>query len=145
MNLPPPHLARPSSETPRRGSRAALWTFLGWLGALLAARLVSVSGWALPPCALRAITGVPCPFCGSTRAAVAVAQGELGTAVQLNPLFGGLGLWILVWFGSWLIDRATGSQLEARLVRWSKRRTALWLLGTATAANWVYLCFYLPP
>ena len=37
-------------------------------------------------CLLRATTGMPCPFCGSTTAAVAVGRGDLVTALRASPL-----------------------------------------------------------
>jgi hypothetical protein len=39
----------------------------------------------VPPCPLRTVTGVPCPFCGMTRGVTAAVHGELGRAVFLNP------------------------------------------------------------
>ena len=36
-------------------------------------------------CPLRATTGVPCPFCGMTRAVVAAVHGHLGTSLSFNP------------------------------------------------------------
>jgi hypothetical protein len=40
-----------------------------------------------PPfaCPMRAITGVPCPLCGMTRACVAALHGHLGTSLAFNP------------------------------------------------------------
>ena len=40
-----------------------------------------------PPlaCPLRSLTGVPCPFCGMTRAVVAAAHGHLGASLAFNP------------------------------------------------------------
>jgi hypothetical protein len=63
---------------------------LGWGGAALAAiallpflaELVA----RLPSCALRAAFALPCPACGSGRALVALAQGELTAALRWNPL-----------------------------------------------------------
>jgi hypothetical protein len=61
----------------------------GWVAG--AAVAVSVAG-ALAPwrpatlCLLRATTGVPCPFCGSTTAAVRAAQGDLLGALAANPV-----------------------------------------------------------
>jgi hypothetical protein len=39
-----------------------------------------------PGCALRAITGVPCPLCGMTHATVALGAGDLAGAVAAHPL-----------------------------------------------------------
>ena len=36
-------------------------------------------------CPLRAITGIPCPLCGMTRACVAAVHGHLATSLAFNP------------------------------------------------------------
>jgi hypothetical protein len=40
-----------------------------------------------PPaaCPLRSATGIPCPFCGMTRAVVAAVHGHLGSSLAFNP------------------------------------------------------------
>ena len=40
-----------------------------------------------PPfaCPLRAATGVPCPFCGMTRAVVALVHGHVAASLAFNP------------------------------------------------------------
>ena len=39
----------------------------------------------VPPCPLRTLTGVPCPFCGMTRGVTAAVHADLARAVFLNP------------------------------------------------------------
>lgn len=49
-----------------------------------------------PPtlCLLRAVTGVPCPFCGGTTAAVDLGHGRLVDALRASPLAVALiGVW----------------------------------------------------
>jgi hypothetical protein len=58
-------------------------------------RLHAATGLTLI-CPLRAVTGVPCPFCGGTTAAVALAAGDLGGALAANPLVPVLALAMLV-------------------------------------------------
>jgi hypothetical protein len=85
------------------------------------------------PCLLRAWTGIPCPFCGGTRALNALRQGEFLGALFWNPLVvigfvGGLGAaFYCVW------RKETGFSIEF----W--RRAILWAL----ALNWVYLVIFL--
>lgn len=48
------------------------------------------AAWPLLPhpavaCPLRAATGIPCPFCGMTRAVVAAVHGHLGASLAFNP------------------------------------------------------------
>jgi len=40
-----------------------------------------------PPCLFRALTGLTCPGCGSTRAIHQILHGHFATAFMLNPLF----------------------------------------------------------
>lgn len=39
-----------------------------------------------PPCPFRALTGLLCPGCGTTRGFHQLLQGDLLTAIRLNPL-----------------------------------------------------------
>lgn len=39
-----------------------------------------------PPCPLKTMTGVPCPFCGMTHATVALGRGDLHAALHYHPL-----------------------------------------------------------
>jgi len=61
-----------------------------WGGVVLAILAVRPSlplvATYLPRCALRTITGVPCPTCGATRATVALLDGRLLDSLALNPL-----------------------------------------------------------
>ncbi len=41
----------------------------------------------LPLCPLHELTGLWCPFCGSTRASYALLHGQLNTALHDNALF----------------------------------------------------------
>jgi len=40
-----------------------------------------------PPCLFRALTGLTCPGCGSTRAMHQILHGHFAAAFMLNPLF----------------------------------------------------------
>ena len=51
------------------------------------------------PCPLYELTGLSCPGCGLTRAAVALSRGELRTALSYNAMlvpYGGYVGWLAV-------------------------------------------------
>lgn len=48
--------------------------------------LAHLPGGIGPPCPLRAMTGVPCPFCGTTTAIRDAGGGHLRAAVSAAPL-----------------------------------------------------------
>jgi hypothetical protein len=56
------------------------------LGAVYPLLLAHDGYHGLPPCPLRALTGVPCPFCGMTTATVAITHGHWAAADAANPL-----------------------------------------------------------
>ena len=53
--------------------------------------LAIAAAWPILPlhpevaCPLRALTGVPCPLCGMTRAIVAAVHGHVGESLAFNP------------------------------------------------------------
>jgi hypothetical protein len=60
-------------------------------GAVLLAAAVGLAVLHLPGrprtvCLLRAVTGIPCPLCGGTTAAVQVGRGDLLGALRASPL-----------------------------------------------------------
>ena len=80
---------------------------------LLSALQQAAPGRRLFLCPLRAITGIPCPLCGGTTAAISLARGEVGEALVANP-FAVVGAAIVVlapmlyWSGvRWRTGRAT--------------------------------------
>ena len=50
-----------------------------------AGALVERDGGLLPPCPFRAATGLPCPFCGGTRAFALAARGDGGWLTYNAP------------------------------------------------------------
>ncbi len=96
-DLPP----RLDSEPSKRRSLGPLWA-VGLIAlALIVAHLVELWQVPLPQCTTRSLTGLPCPFCGSTRTMMAAARGDFVRAAALNPLmFMGLVV-LLAWFGVW--------------------------------------------
>ncbi|MDD2709393.1 MAG: DUF2752 domain-containing protein [Verrucomicrobiae bacterium] len=76
---PNPSKFRAKLETFIPLTALGLFAGLAWLGVR--------HGLPLPFCPFRALTGIPCPICGSTRAAMALLQLDIPAACQLNPLF----------------------------------------------------------
>jgi hypothetical protein len=94
------------------------------------AGLVGVAAaWPLLPvhpsyaCPLRAITGIPCPFCGMTRACVAAMHGHVGASLTFNPG----GIVVLALAVALLIRPAWLRFLRRPAVFWITTLGALWI------------------
>jgi hypothetical protein len=102
---------------------------VGALGAVLATTYQLSGGRFGVPCPLHSLTGLDCPFCGSTRMAAALLRGDIHAAWAFNapmliigPL---LGLVVLYHVAAWLLERYglarwprpwPNSRLESRLL-----------------------------
>ncbi len=80
MSTQPPFL--PGSRGPRLLFGLALLLVL----ALLPMLPTGPGSWNPTTCAIHAMTGLPCPLCGGTRAAKALMHGDVATALRLNAL-----------------------------------------------------------
>jgi hypothetical protein len=69
----------------------AIWGPLAILG-LLAARFFPFDLISLGACPWRALSGVPCPTCGGTRALMELTRLDVAGALQMNPLVALAGL-----------------------------------------------------
>lgn len=90
----------------------------------------------LPPCPFKAVTGLPCPACGSGRASAALAAFDLPSAFASNPLF---ALGALVFFVGGLFAAAfalSGRGVpEPRMLPVPVRAAVV----AGVAANWLWL------
>jgi len=118
----------------RRGI-AVYWSAAA-LGVCLLAPLAPQFAALMPACLFHSITGLPCPSCGSTRAAMALSHLDLASAFGMNPLaalaavafvFGGLAAGIAALIGRPL-----------RFYSPSERTIRL-LVILAVTANWGWL------
>lgn len=122
----------PASRLPR----PPIWALAiggGWLALLgLAARVEARTGQEAPTCLFRAITGHPCPTCGSTRAVVLALHGRWGEALARNPL---VVTALLALLGGLVLRAATGRSLQVE-----GHRTG-WLMAglAALALNWAWV------
>lgn len=89
----------------------------------------------VPPCLFHSWTGLPCPTCGGTHAAVALSRLDFAGAFTANPLAAAAG--ILFFAGGTIAGAAAlaGRPLsEPRLGPRSR-----WAAILALAINWIYL------
>ena len=86
-------------------------------------------------CVFRNLTGLPCPTCGSSRAALAVVQGRLLEAIVLNPLVTVAGALAIAWLA---VRVGFGRRIEIDLT--PRQRMLAWVvIGALLGANWVYV------
>ncbi len=91
------------------------------------------------PCVFRAVTGVPCPACGTVHAFRDLAAGRIGPAFESNPLATGIAL--LSGAGALAAVLALPWAHRLRLPGGPSRR-ALFRIGAALVlVNWAYLIF----
>ena len=97
----------------------------------------------LPRCTFRRLTGLPCPTCGSTHAAVALLHGRLFAALAANPLVTILGVAFAL--GGliapvWALARGPVPAVSGRLPVWVRVLAVVVIL-----VNWAYLILTLGP
>ena len=109
----------PAAANSPRISAEGRWLRVGLAAAiLLAAGILAFPGAGtirpFLPCGFRAITGLPCLFCGGTRAMCAILHGNPRGALYLNALaFPALAFAAAVFFAL-LIEAAAGRPLARR-------------------------------
>jgi len=94
----------------------------------------------LRPCVFRGLTGVPCPTCGTTRAATAFLNGELTTAIAANPMAALAGLVFVAGAPlavGWTMAKRKLPSVTGPLPVWV-RVVAASLMGL----NWVYVIIF---
>ncbi|MXZ61823.1 MAG: DUF2752 domain-containing protein [Acidobacteria bacterium] len=109
--------------------------------ALLALSLISLGAAALlrdlapdvTLCGVKALSGVPCPFCGGVRATAALGRGSLAEALAWNPAVTLLHAGMLT-SGAVLVFGKTPVWLTPDRQRFVFRAVLVVLL-----ANWLYL------
>lgn len=123
--------------------RLPLGAVFGTIGALgaTAVGLLGLDRLPFTVCLFKALTGLPCPTCGSTRAVGRLVHLDLAGAIAMNPLatIGAavLAIWAVTDFG--LLAR--GRALDVEVGRPLSRLVRV-LAVAAVAANWLYLLAY---
>lgn len=110
--------------------------------ALVAGRFLPVLALA-PPCAFKALTGVPCPTCGSTRAIVHLSHGDVASAFFMNPLVLAVAVAALVYlFYSLFTFLFAAPRIVVAFSGNEKGRLRV-LAVLLILVNWLYLFFTL--
>jgi len=130
QHLPPPPDPDRAATRARVIGRASL-TMVGAGAVLLAGRAVSLR---LPPCPFRAATGIPCPGCGMTRLADAVAHGRIQQAVGGDAAGVAVLAVLAVLAGAYLVRVVIG---KGEPPDWMRRRVLLGGIGALVLVHWV--------
>lgn len=97
------------------------------------------AGFPTPPCPLHALTGIPCPTCGTTRGLVALFHGDMRTATAFNPLIMA-GILAAVFYTAYAAAAVLGLIPRWRVSLSPKAALAARIILTALfVSDWVYL------
>ena len=116
---------------------------LGFLWGGVAALLIALSPLApgiaagLPGCPVRSLFDIPCPTCGTSRAALALSDFDLVGALAVNPL--AALAWTVLIMGGALAGTLAAVDRPVKEPAWITSSPIRWLLATCVLVNWVYL------
>ncbi len=141
----PPSKALAQKENPPKAKPASpLWVLAACMAALAGARIIQLVPQFVPPCGLRTLTGIPCPFCGSTRALIAWSHWHVAEAIQWSPLVALGGVAVCGWLGLRALDWWRGTEWTSQVIQRLGKRPWPAVLLCAVLANWLYLMLFLP-
>lgn len=135
------HLAGPSIA--RLGGTLGalpLGAIFGAIGAagVAAVGLLHLDRLPFPVCYLKALSGLPCPTCGSTRAMAHLFMLDLRGALAMNPLTTVVALGFVLWGLADLLLLARGRALRLQVSPAAARLLRV-VAVVVVLANWVYL------
>ena len=114
-------LSRP--QGPVKPVDRRVWGLAGvGIGGFALAGAYRLTGLGIP-CPLHTLTGLDCPFCGSTRMAAALLEGDLNAAWHFNAAILVLGPLIAVAIAPWSLG--TDSRLQRFELCFFAKRCAL--------------------
>jgi hypothetical protein len=89
-------------------------------------------------CPFKRVTGVSCPGCGSTRAAMSLLHGDAAKAFAWNPM----GVTVMCVFAAVAILRV-GAARRVRVELSPMQRKVIWVCAAGLfLANWIYVLLY---
>jgi len=136
---------QPSVLSPQSSSLSPLLSLGGVILLIAMVRLAAQWRLPLPPCMLRTLTGIPCPFCGSTRSLLAWSHFEIIKALCFNPLTFLLVLVIAVWFLLWMSEVFLKRPWLVVFRQRFRSMAMKVVVAILVLLNWIYLCLTLPP
>ena len=89
-------------------------------------------------CRLRDLTGVACPTCGGTLAAVSLARGQWTTALKANPVVAVALVWLVLWVVWGLVATAHRPWRRQLDLSATEKRAARIAVGAAILLGWVH-------
>src|SRR5438067_647010 len=124
--------------TPRKSFAPSLC--LGFAAAILVALLSDYFKIAFPKCTFKTLTGLPCAFCGGTRALRAIGHLHFAEAFWLNPLVTIGAFTATVCAITSILSPQHFDQFVARVKRWPLLTISLAII----ALNWFFVLKFLP-
>lgn len=124
---------------PGETDHETLWASVAAALAVMFVLWVALVEWPPMVCPMRAVSGLPCPTCGATRALFAFTGGDVAVALRMNPLVG-TGLVLALPYVAYAATVAALGlprlrvRVDARGARFARVATVTLLL-----ANWAFL------
>jgi hypothetical protein len=92
---------------------------------------------SLPGCPIKALIGLPCLTCGTTRAGLALSRLDLVGAISINPL--AALAWLILVGGGLVAGLLALLDIPVREPEWRLSLPMRCLLVMAFLTNWAYL------
>jgi hypothetical protein len=89
-------------------------------------------------CPLRRLIGLPCPSCGGTHVALALARGDVPTAFALNPLLTTAACLLALWIAYGMLATLIPAWRRQWVFTEQEKRALRWLAWLSLLAGWAY-------
>lgn len=126
----------PTSSVKPERQLGLLWGGVALL-LILVSPLAEGRATALPSCPIKTLSGLPCPTCGTTRAALALSHFDLTGSMAINPLAALVWLGLIV--GGLIVGLRAVLNMPLREPKWVLSIPVRGLLVLVILANWLYL------